>query len=295
MGNARLATDGGADRSEAAMGGLFTHGEPITSAEQVTTILQHVEAGPFERLIVDLWERMGWTTGRVDEGFMATRSDPPSVRRIVSTHRGPDETVGPATIRTAAEEHWTDEIEQVSVVTTTTFEEEAVSLAAELDIDLIDGTTLVHLLAEHDAADLVAEHVPFVSSTTEGDDEGDITIGKPGVEPSALAIPRVDWYWVVVGSTALWLVYIGLERYLGDITLYLALPAWALLPVALYFDSLEARRRTGWPRYRWIYIVVALVPVIAIVSGVIYLLRRFRVNRRYADRSLPDSHAERTP
>ncbi|MFW6153170.1 MAG: hypothetical protein ACOC42_02295 [Halobacteriota archaeon] len=92
--------------------------------------------------------------------------------------------------------------------------------------------------------------------------------------------PPIPWVWLVVLATGLWLAYIAVGELLGDLSLYLfAAPAWGLLPVSLYFDARDLRERTGWPSAPWLYVLPAIIPVIGSISGVIYLLRRYRRTR----------------
>lgn len=49
---------------------------------------------------------------------------------------------------------------------------------------------------------------------------------------------------------------------------------WLLIPFFIYVDSKVTQSVTDWPSHRLLYLVPALVPLLNILVGVVYLMRR---------------------
>lgn len=276
---------------------LPTDGESIDSPEQVKAVLQQMDPYAFEHLVADLWERMGWTThvpsqGR-DEGVdvIAKKSMPYDQTTLIQAKRyGPNTTVGSPEIQQYASlKRQYDNVDKVVMVTTNTFTGQAEELAGRLNVKLVDGDDLVGLFSAYDAEDIIDEHVPFVTLVEE-DAPAEVSTSEqraPPVEGTdasitpAEPIERTNWYWGIVAMILLWVVYILTIEPLGDTAVWLfGLPAWVLLPICIYLDTGTFADAVDWPEHRWAYLVGALIPVVAILTGVVYLLKRRRLSNR---------------
>lgn len=112
----------------------------------------------FEQFVADLWEAQGWNTtvsrASGDEGIdvVATRRYPHRQKALIQAKRyQADNTVGAPEIQQYGSLYQQeDDVDQVVVVTTSSFTRDAEARAADLDVDLVDGRRLLELLGRHD-------------------------------------------------------------------------------------------------------------------------------------------------
>lgn len=83
------------------------------------------------------------------------------------------------------------------------------------------------------------------------------------------------WHYGVGASIILWIVGISLSEVVSSISALSMLVAWGFMPVSIYFDREFLRATTNWNPSLIVWIVLAVVPLINIVAGVIYLFRRY--------------------
>ncbi len=123
--------------------------------------------------------------------------------------------------------------------------------------------------------------MPFV--TLQAEDEQGVSEKEPsdGVATPSAPLERSRWYWGVVATSALWVAYLITVEPLGETSMMVfGLPAWVMLPISLYLDARELDDSVDWPAHLWAYILIASIPVIAIISGLMYLLKRHQVSER---------------
>ncbi len=121
---------------------LPSAGESLESPEQVKAVLQQMDPFAFERLVADLWQRMGWTTEipqhGPDEGVdvIAKKSIPYDQTTLIQAKRyGPNTTIGSPEIQQYASlKRQYDNVDKVVMVTTNTFTGQAVEMADRLNV-----------------------------------------------------------------------------------------------------------------------------------------------------------------
>jgi len=88
-----------------------------------------------------------------------------------------------------------------------------------------------------------------------------------------------NWWYGVLAGTGLWIFVLifasfeptgGLSALLG----FLALIAWGLMPVAIFFDAKYVRANSQWNPNSALYIVGSLIWVVNIITGAVYVYRR---------------------
>ena len=91
------------------------------------------------------------------------------------------------------------------------------------------------------------------------------------------------WYGLAVGLP-LWLLFFAIAPSSGDATGPLAtasaiivLLAWVFLPISAYFDIQYIRANAKWNPHTVLWVILLLIPIVNLVSGVIYLYRRHEV------------------
>lgn len=258
-------------------------GTTIESPDQLRAVLQRMDEAAFERLVADLWERMGSQTevssGGADKGVdvIATTAVPYDETTLIQAKRyGPDTTVGsPEVQQYASLKNQYDGVDTVAIVTTNDFSGQAREIAKDLNVKLVDGDDLVDLLADVDAVDLVAEHVSFVTVTEE---ESRSEVPETRVSPDIENTSETRWYRLTQAGIAGWLILLfGVEILPAALWSSLSLVIWPLLPIALYMDASRLADDAGWPRYLWGYVIGTVVPFLAVIPGAVYLWRRRRV------------------
>ncbi len=142
--------------------------------------LQQMDPERFEHFVADLWERFGWQTRVVgkpgDQGIdvIATTADG-ECQFIQAKRYGPNTTVGSsevqqyASLRLQAD----GDVNQVTIVTTGGYSEQAEAMAPDLEVVLVDGQELVELVLEAGATELVAVYVDTI-------ERADAIDGEPG-------------------------------------------------------------------------------------------------------------------
>lgn len=131
--------------------------------QYLRTRLQGMDPEKFERLVADVWERLGWRTRVVGESgdrgidVVATRGDE---KQLIQAKRyGPDTTVGsPEVQQYAALRLQENSVDGVTIVTTGAFSRQAEELAPEVDVLLIDGEELLGMLEEIESWDVLADY-----------------------------------------------------------------------------------------------------------------------------------------
>lgn len=117
----------------------------------------------FELLIADIWQEcQGWTTELTDpgaDGGVDIIGRPPYGRvatAVQAKRYQAGQKIGrPDVQQYAALPNQYDEIGSVTIVTTSAFTDTAEEAADRLDVKLIDGGTLLEIIDEYDAHDIV--------------------------------------------------------------------------------------------------------------------------------------------
>ena len=273
-----------------------TDGSPIETPTQLTAVLQQMDPYEFEYFVADLWENMDWettvSTESADKGIDVTarKSTPYDQLVLIQAKRyGPNTTVGSPEIQQYASlKHQQNGVDKVVVVTTNAYTQQARELADKLNVKLIDGDELVELIDRQEALDLVAKYLAFIEpadtdaestaavqddvvSTDEGPGEAESTSDAETAQPAA--VDSTVWHKLIAVTTLGWLAVFAGGTVLSDAVFGLVLFAsWIGLPVGIYLDS--RRLPVGWPTRTWAYILGSLVPLVALLAGVIYLWRR---------------------
>ncbi|SEH12114.1 Restriction endonuclease [Natronorubrum sediminis] len=278
---------------------------PVESPEQLQAVLQQMDPYDFEHFVADLWAKMGWQTEvsseAADQGVdvVATKTTPYDQTTLIQAKRyGPNTTVGSPEIQQYASlKNQYDGVDKVVVVTTNEFTAQGRELAQRLNVKLVDGSDLVDLLGENEAAELVAEYLEFVSlnddksatrEASKAHTDRSEPRANPGHEhptarasPSPSFVPETRWRTVIGAATLGWIVSVVFLNVLpAGIGGLLVLGSWVALPIALYQDSKALSPHTDWPTYTWLYVLVSLFWIVAIVPGVVYLWRRRKLEQR---------------
>lgn len=117
----------------------------------------------FVALVADLWERCGWETARPDDrpgnaaGIVATQRTPVRQTHYLRVRRNPDETVDDREVRDFAAASLPRDADRRVIVTIAPPTPRVRELAADLDVDIVDGSGVSDLLDEHDATDLLGD------------------------------------------------------------------------------------------------------------------------------------------
>lgn len=127
--------------------------------------LQSMDPYDFEHFVADLWTYLDWNTQVVgepgDKGIDVIATTPDGNKQLIQAKRyGPNTTVGSPEVQQYAslrlqEEH----VDQVTIVTTGGFSNQAEELAPDLDVLLIDGGELIGMVLEVEAVELIAEYI----------------------------------------------------------------------------------------------------------------------------------------
>lgn len=99
----------------------------------------------------------------------------------------------------------------------------------------------------------------------------------PGHDPAEYTTSvSGNWVWGVAASLGLWVLVFALPAEGGLAGLAL-LVAWGLMPVAVYFDAQWVRANTHWDPNTAVWGLGALVPLVNVLVGLVYLFRRYGV------------------
>ena len=206
------------------------NGETVDSPAQLQAVLQQMDAYEFEYFVADLWTRMGWETevssAAGDKGVdvIARQSMPYDQLLLIQAKRyGPNTTVGsPDVQQYASLRQQFENVDKVLIVTTNEFTQQARETADQLNVKLIDGERLVHLIEQHEALDLVAEYLDFIEPVEDPD------TGQTRAETSG---GRTSYAQPSDGSATS--------------------AATSSSPSATATSSMSAARSTGWVRGTW--------------------------------------------
>ncbi|GAB3680056.1 hypothetical protein GCM10028857_02250 [Salinarchaeum chitinilyticum] len=100
-------------------------------------------------------------------------------------------------------------------------------------------------------------------------------------DPGAFETTVSDSWWIgVLVGTVAWaalLVLSGTGVGLGAAGGFAVIVAWIGLPLAIYFDAQYVRANSEWNPEEAIWIILALVWVVNVLVGIVYLYRRHEV------------------
>ncbi|RKD88945.1 restriction endonuclease [Halopiger aswanensis] len=135
------------------------------SATSILQLLQQLDGHEFEHFIADLWARRGWnadvTSQSSDKGIdvVATKAFPYPKKVLIQTKRYRDtNSVSGPELQKYASLKQRENVDEVVVITTSEFTNQADVIADDFNIKLIDGKTLQRLVGEMSAEDLVATY-----------------------------------------------------------------------------------------------------------------------------------------
>lgn len=134
--------------------------------DNLLTHLRQIDEYKFEEFVAKLWEKYGWktevTSGSNDRGIdvVAEKSRPFHQKHLVQVKRwgGNNKVSGPEIQQYSSLRHRRSDIDAVVVVTTSSFSRQAKEEARDLNVKLVDGSDLYHIVSEVDAADLINEY-----------------------------------------------------------------------------------------------------------------------------------------
>ncbi|MFC7249001.1 restriction endonuclease [Halomicroarcula sp. GCM10025324] len=135
--------------------------------------LSSIDPYQFENFVADLWEHRGWdsevTSKSQDAGIdvLVEKSEPFNQTQVIQAKRNaPDNKVSSSDIQQYASlQHQVPEADTVIVVTTSEFSAPANNRASVLNVKLVNGDTLLRIIDELDAYDLVED---YTGNTAEG-------------------------------------------------------------------------------------------------------------------------------
>ena len=140
----------------------------------------------FEHFIAGLWERQGWDaeveqqSGDAGVDIRATKSSPYEQKVLIQAKRYAEgNTVGgPEVQQYSALKQQETGVDKAILVTTSQFTASAEDRAADLNVKLIDGDSLIDLLEESDAYDIAAEYLrPTAASSASSGSSSQPDIG----------------------------------------------------------------------------------------------------------------------
>ncbi|EFW91167.1 restriction endonuclease [Haladaptatus paucihalophilus DX253] len=145
---------------------MKTGKESNITTDQILPLLQQLNGYEFEEFVSDLWSFRGWetevTSQSGDKGIdiIATKSFPYPKKTLIQTKRyGTDSSVSGPELQKYASLKQRDSVDEVIVITTSRFTNQARSLAQEFNIKLVNGDTLSELVVEMSAEELVESYV----------------------------------------------------------------------------------------------------------------------------------------
>lgn len=109
-------------------------------------------------------------------------------------------------------------------------------------------------------------------------------------DPASYSTTTSDsWHYGVAASLGLWVLGLAIpEATAGALAGLLLLIGWVLMPMSMYFDKQWLRATTQWNPSLAVWGVLAVIPIVNLVAGIVYLLRRRSVTKV----STPTSRAE---
>lgn len=143
------------------------------ASSEILPALRDLTPRHFEQFIADVWqERQGWTTEVMDAGpdrGLDVIGEPPNgggktavqCKRYAAGNKiSSDQIQQYAALR----QQWND-VNGVTVVTTSSFTRNAEELAAKLDVKCMDGNDLVNLVHRYDAEEILVWYMEGKSRT----------------------------------------------------------------------------------------------------------------------------------
>ena len=145
----------------------------VDPTEGIKDSLASIDPYKFEQFIADLWERRGWSTDVTSQSYDAgidviiEKSKPFNQTQIIQAKRNAlDNKVSSSDIQQYSSlQKQVDAADTVIVVTTSGFTAPAKQRAEDLNVKLVDGSTLLQIIADEDAYDLVETYTDSVVNT----------------------------------------------------------------------------------------------------------------------------------
>lgn len=88
-----------------------------------------------------------------------------------------------------------------------------------------------------------------------------------------------SWHYGIAASTGLWIIAFSLAGVVETVSGLFGLLAWIIMPVSVYFDSQWVRATTQWNPSLPIWIILSIIPLINVIAGIVYLIRRNNISR----------------
>ena len=153
--------------------------------------LQQMDPEAFEVFVSDVWEYLGWQTRVVgkpgDRGIDVVAVDGDEKQLIQAKRYGPSTTVGsPEVQQYASLRLQEDNVNQVTIVTTGEFSQQAHELAPELDVILVNGEHLIAMIDELEAFAVFDDHFADIQLASDVDAEP--------TTPSSRSRRLVEWF-----------------------------------------------------------------------------------------------------
>jgi hypothetical protein len=280
-----------------------SNGETVDSPTQLQAVLQQMDPYEFEHFVADLWTRMGWETevssAAGDKGVdvIARQSMPYDQLLLIQAKRyGPNTTVGsPDVQQYASLRQQFEDVDKVLIVTTNEFTQQARDTADQLNVKLIDGTRLAHLIEKHEALDLVAEYLDFIepagdetpeeaSAEILDDDSSDTApseISNTSTEAANTPSTTASSSSSTLYQKAVWVCLLGWIAIIPGVYVLpewiwgvVFLGSWVGLPISIFQDTRAFNEHTDWPQYRWVYLLGSIIWFVSIIVGGVYLWQR---------------------
>ena len=136
------------------------------SGEELAEQLQSLDEYVFEHFVADLWELLGWDTrvtrGSGDRGIdvIAVRDTPYDQKALIQAKRyGSSSIIGsPAIQQYASLRQQEDNVDFVVIVTTNRFSKQAMEVAKDLNVKLIDNNALGNIITSYGTNELVHDY-----------------------------------------------------------------------------------------------------------------------------------------
>lgn len=157
-------------------------------AEGILDSLSSIDPYEFEQFVAALWERQGWdatvSEQSRDAGIDITvkRTDPFEQTQLIQAKRyAQSNKVSSSEIQQYASlRQQVPNADTVIVATTSDFTSDARARADDLNVKLVDGATLLQVIDDHDAYDLVEQYTDDTPSPTADDVTADPSVAESG-------------------------------------------------------------------------------------------------------------------
>ncbi|MEZ3118069.1 restriction endonuclease [Halobaculum sp. MBLA0147] len=156
------------------------------TSEYLRQRLQTMDPSHFEEFVADAWGELGWETRTVgepgDRGIDVIATDGDGKQLIQAKRYGPETTVGsPEVQQYASLQLQENGVDDVVIVTTETFSQQARPLASELDVTLVDDETLLEMPDELEGYEVFVEHFDDIHVAGDEHSRGGMTGTEAGV------------------------------------------------------------------------------------------------------------------